>query len=362
MAGDAKDLDTLRDEIDVIDGELLRLLNARAALAVEVGKAKRQSGGEVVFYRPEREAAILRRVSEQNPGPLSGPEATRLMREIMSACLALEHPLQIAYLGPEGTYTHLAAQKHFGGSVVGLPAMDIADVIREVEAGSAQYGVVPLENSLEGGVNQTLDALRESPLKICGEVVLGIHHQLLSQATELGEIKRVYAHAQALAQCRHWLAANLAAAECAPLSSNAEAARRVCREPDAAAIAGEVAAEIYDLNILRANIEDDPGNTTRFVVLGRDAPPPSGKDVTSLMFTTANRPGALHEVLSVLASAGISMTRIESRPLRQEAWDYVFFVDIEGHAENATVRDALRLLEDKTSLLKVLGAYPRAVL
>jgi len=213
MVDDAKELHVLRGEIDAIDVELLRLINARAALAIEVGKAKRRSAEEVVYYRPEREAAILRRVLEQNPGPLSAQEAARLVREIMSACLALEHPLTIAYLGPEGTYTHLAALKHFGGSISGAPLTTIDEVMREVEAGSADYGVVPVENSLEGGINQTLDGLRESPLRICGEVVLNIHHQLLSVTPDISAIKRVYAHAQALGQCRQWLAANLPAAD-----------------------------------------------------------------------------------------------------------------------------------------------------
>jgi chorismate mutase / prephenate dehydratase len=361
MAGDAKDLSVLRGEIDAVDVELLRLINTRAALAIKVGTAKRQSGEGVVYYRPEREAAILRRILERNTGPLSSPEAARLMREIMSACLALEHPLIVAYLGPEGTYTHLAALKHFGRSIEGAPAVTIDEVMREVEAGSADYGVVPVENSLEGGINQTLDALRESPLKICGEVVLSIHHQLLSAASDIADIHHVYAHTQALGQCRHWLAANLPTARCTAISSNGEAARRVRGEPDAAAIAGEAAADIYDLAILRRNIEDHPGNTTRFVVLGEKSPAPSGKDVTSLMFTTPNRPGALHDVLSILAAANISLSRIESRPLRQEVWDYVFFVDIEGHADSETVRNALVRLDAKTSLLKVLGSYPRAV-
>lgn len=362
MANDKRDLDAVRDDIDAIDVELLRLINSRAELAVEVAQLKRERRDDVVFYRPEREAAILRWVIEQNPGPLSAPEAARVMREIMSACLALEQPLIVAYLGPEGTYTHLAALKHFGGSIEGAPTVTIAGVMRDVEAGSADYGVVPVENSLEGGINQTLDALHESPLKICGEVVLNIHHQLLSVARNITDVKHVYAHAQALGQCRRWLADNLPTARCITLSSNGEAARRVRDEPDAAAIASEAAAAIYDLGILQRNIEDDPGNTTRFVVLGKKSPPPSGNDVTSLMFTTPNRPGALHEVLKILAADDISLTRIESRSLRQTAWDYIFFVDIEGHAEIASVRDALTRLKDKTSLLKILGSYPRAVL
>jgi len=359
---DEKQLTQLRADIDAIDGELQRLINARATIAIEVGKVKRQGNAEPQFYRPEREAIILQRALERNTGPLPAAEAARLMREIMSACLALEHPLTIAYLGPEGTYTHLAALKHFGGAVTGSPAANIDDVLREVEAGSAHYGVVPVENSLEGGVNQTLDALRESTLKICGEVVLPIHHQLLSNATASAEIKRVYAHSQALGQCRRWLAANLPHAECLPVASNAEGARRVRDEPDAAAIAGEVAAEIYAVGVLHRNIEDDVGNTTRFVVVGGEVTPPSGIDVTSIMFTTPNRPGALHDVLSVLADAEISMTRIESRPLRGESWDYVFFVDFDGHQDSEVAGRALAELERRTSRLKILGSYPRAVL
>jgi chorismate mutase/prephenate dehydratase len=358
----AKDLDDLRRDIDTIDAELLRLINKRAEVAIEVGDVKRASGQSATFYRPEREATILRRIVAHNPGPLSAAEATRLMREVMSACLALEQLLRVAYLGPQGTYTHLAALKHFGGSIAGIGVASIEEVMREVEAGSAAYGVVPVENSLEGGINQTLDALRESSLKVCGEVVLNIHHQLLSAATNLADIKFVYAHAQALGQCRRWLAANLPSAEVIPMSSNGEAARRVRDEPDGAAIAGEVAGEIYALRTLRKNIEDDPGNTTRFVIIGENYPAPSGTDVTSMMFTMPNRPGALHEILSVLAAKNISMTRIESRPLRQDTWDYVFFVDIEGHVAVDNIRDAVKLLESKTSHLKILGSYPRAVL
>jgi len=362
MAGNKKDLHALRAEIDSVDVELLRMINVRAQLAVDIGQLKQDSGEDVVFYRPEREAAILRRVLEQNSGPLPSAEAVRLMREIMSACLALERQLRIAYLGPEGTYTHLATLKHFGSSIKSAPASSIGDVIRDVEAGSADFGVVPVENSLEGGVNQTLDSLRDSPLRICGEVVLSIHHQLLSNVNDISEIKQVYAHAQALGQCRRWLSENLSHAQFIPVSSNGEAARRVREEVDVAAIAGAVAADIYSLNTLRKNIEDHPGNTTRFVVLGNSSPPPSGKDVTSIMFTAPNRPGALHDVLGVLSGAKISMTRIESRPLRQESWDYVFFVDLEGHSETDRVRDALLEIEAKTSQLKILGSYPRAIL
>ncbi|MGR9093286.1 MAG: prephenate dehydratase, partial [Gammaproteobacteria bacterium] len=283
-------------------------------------------------------------------------------REIMSACLALEHPMRVAYLGPDGTYTQLAALKHFGGSITGAPVASIEDVMREVESGGANYGVVPVENSLEGGVSQTLDALRESSLNINGEIVLAIHHQLLSRAESLASITQVYAHSQALGQCRRWLTAHLPHAECVPVASNAEGARRAHTDMKGAAIAGEAAAKIYDVPILHRNIEDDVGNTTRFVVVGKDAVPASGADVTSIMFTTPNRPGALHEVLSVLAEAEISMTRIESRPLREAAWDYVFFVDLDGHVDTPIVADALAQLKRRTSRLKILGSYPRAVL
>jgi chorismate mutase/prephenate dehydratase len=360
--GEAKALEQLRSDIDALDQELLRLINARARLAIEVGQVKRASGGDAVFYRPEREAVILKRTLDSNPGPLPAAEAARLMREIMSTCLALEHPLRVAYLGPDGTYTHLAALKHFGGSITGVPLAGIDEVMREVESGGANYGVVPVENSIEGGVAQTLDALRESSLKLSGEIVLTIHHQLLSRAGSLADITHVYAHNQALAQCRRWLVSHLPHAECVPVASNAEGARRALADETSAAIAGERAAEIYAIPILHRNIEDEVGNTTRFVVVGRDSVPASGADVTSVMFTTPNRPGALHEVLSVLAEAGISMTRIESRPLREAAWDYVFFVDLEGHVDTPSVAAALTELQRRTSRLKILGSYPRAVL
>ena len=362
MSERAKDLDALRAEIDALDEELLRLINQRATLAMKVGQAKRDGDDTPIYYRPEREAAILRRIHHTNPGPLASRESARLMREIMSACLALECPLRVAYLGPEGTYTHQATMKHFGGSVETVPLSTIEEVMREVESGSVSHAVVPVENSLEGGVNQTLDYLRESPLKICGEVLLPIHHQLLSKAPTLDAVERVYAHAQALAQCRRWLATHLPRIEAIAVNSNAEGARRVVVETDSAAIAGQIAADLYELPVLYHHIEDDPGNTTRFLVFADHSPPPSGADVTSVMFTTVNQPGALHRVLDELAEANISMTRIESRPLRQEGWNYLFFVDIDGHIDTDTVRLALERVNDKALIMKILGSYPRAVL
>lgn len=355
-------LRAVRAEIDAIDAELLRLVNARARCAIEVGRIKRAGGATTSLYRAEREAAVLRRVRDTNPGPLPSVDAVRIVREIMSACLALEEPPTVAYFGPAGTYTHAAAQKHFGSAVHLLPHPGIDDVVREVEAGGVQFGVVPIENSLEGPVNLSHDLLYASSLVVCGEVVLAIHHQLLTNARHPSEIKRVYAHSQALAQCRHWLDGHCPQAERVAASSNAEAARLVSHEPDAAAIAGSIAADLYGLPVLAANIEDRADNTTRFLVLGREAIAPTGDDVTSLVFSTQNRAGALCDALRAFADAKISMSRLQSRPLRQGSWDYLFFVDIAGHQQDPQVAAALDALRDATSMCRILGSYPRAVL
>ena len=355
------DLEQLRGEIDNIDRELLRLINQRAAVAIEVGKVKRNMDAAPTFYRAEREAQILRAYAENNPGPLSDAEASRILREVMSACLALENPLKIAYLGPEGTYTHIAVLKHFGGSVDQIPLTTIADIVQAVEVSRADYGIVPLENSLEGSVNQTLDALVDSNLRIHGEVNVEIEHQLMSLADSLEEIEVVHAHPQALAQCRRWLDQNLPNAKRATAPSNAEGARIAAAGKTDAAIASRRAATLYGLNILRSNIEDSADNTTRFVVLGKVSPPPSGEDLTSFVFTTPNRPGALHDVLQLFDIAQISMTRIESRPLRQGSWEYLFFIDVEGHLDEEPLKSVARSLQERTGLLRVLGSYPRAL-
>ena len=279
----------------------------------------------------------------------------------MSACLALEHPLKVAYLGPEGTYTHMAALKHFGGAVEHIPLTTIDDIVEAVEVSRADFGIVPLENSLEGSVNQTLDALVESPLKIHGEVNVEIEHQLMSMAKTLDAISVVHAHPQALAQCRRWLDQNLPHAKRATAPSNAEGARIAAESEASAAIASRRAAELYGLNILRSNIEDSAGNTTRFVVLGKLSPPPSGEDITSFVFTTPNRPGALHDVLQLFDIAQISMTRIESRPLRQGSWEYLFFIDVEGHIGEEPLKSVANNLRERTGMLRVLGSYPRAI-
>ncbi len=359
----SEELNRLRERIDELDARLLALLNERARLAQAVGEAKRAQGeGDDGFYRPDREARILRRVKHDNPGPLPDETVARLFRELMSACLALELPLQVAFLGPEGTFTQAAALKHFGHAVRTRPVGAIDEVFREVEAGAAHYGVVPVENSTEGVVTHTLDRFMASPLKICGEVVLRIHHQLLSRAGSLEAVRRVYAHQQALAQCREWLGAHLVGVERVSVSSNAEAARLAAEDPEAAAIASEAAAEIYELEILAANIEDEPDNTTRFLVIGARDAGPTGADKTSLLLSTQNRPGALYRLLAPLERHGVSMTRIESRPSRRAPWDYVFFLDLEGHREDPPVAEALEALRGEAAMLRVLGSYPQAVL
>jgi chorismate mutase / prephenate dehydratase len=361
MSDDDK-LKDIRDNIDRIDAQLQALLNERAAAAQEVARIKLKANPESEFYRPEREAEVLRRVKERNQGPLDGEEIARLFREIMSACLALEQPLKVAFLGPDGTYTQAAALKHFGHSVLTQSMNSIGDIFRDVEARACQYGVVPVENSTEGVISHTLDSFLSSPLKICGEVSLRINHQLLSSMDRLDQIEKVYSHAQSLAQCRGWLDRHLPHAERISVGSNAEAARLAAEAPGSAAIAGEAAGEIYQLHRLASNIEDEPGNTTRFLVIGKQDVPPSGSDKTSLMFSTHNQSGGLHTMLTPFAEHGVSMTRIESRPSRRGRWDYVFFVDVEGHRDDFELSQALDKIERSATQFKVLGSYPKAVL
>jgi chorismate mutase/prephenate dehydratase len=360
MSADGK-LEQLRKRIDVLDEQIQQLINERAACAKAVATVKLAEDGDTHFYRPEREVAVLRRVSERNTGPMPAEEMVRLFREIMSACLALEKPLTIAYLGPEGTFTQAAALKQFGHSVNTLALDGIDDVFRDVEAGAADYGVVPVENSTEGVVRHTLDLFQTSRLHICGEVQLRIHHHLLVKDAAT-DISRVLAHQQALAQCRAWLEANLPHAEHVAVASNAEAARRASSEPGTAAIAGETAAELYGLVIRARNIEDEPDNTTRFLVIGKQLALPSGNDLTSLLVSVVNRPGMLYTMLEHIARNGVSMTRIESRPSRKGVWDYVFFIDVEGHRDEAPVATALAALEKEGFAVRVLGSYPRAVI
>ena len=360
----AVDLDAIRGSIDEIDERIHALLNERARCAQLVGISKTAAGKAVDFYRPEREAQVLRRALQRNRGPLRDEEIARLFREIMSACLAQQEPLKVAFLGPEGTFTQAAVFKHFGSSVRALPLPAIDEVFREVESGSADFGVVPIENSTEGTVNHTLDMFLNSPLKICGEVELRIHHHLMGRMAGLDGVRRVCAHPQALAQCRGWLDEQLVDAERIAVSSNAEGARRARDERGTAAIAGRVAAEIYGLNLLANEIEDRPDNTTRFLVVGRKLFDASGADKTTLLLSAADTAGAgaLFRLLEPLAEHKVNMTRIESRPSRRRKWDYVFFVDVEGHCSEPAVAGALAALETRASLVKILGSYPRAVM
>lgn len=351
------DLQKNRVEIDQIDGELLKLISRRAQIAQTIGQLKQGN-----LYRPEREAQVLRRIKEANPGPLSGETAARLFREIMSACLALEQPLMIAYLGPQGTFTQAAAIKHFGHAAETTDCASIDEVFRRVEAGSATYAVVPVENSTEGAVGRTLDLLLNSSLMICGEVVVRIHHYLLRQGEGMSGITKLYSHAQSFAQCHEWLNKNLPNIERVTVASNAEAAKIAAADPQSAAIAGETAAEIYGLTPLARNIEDEPNNTTRFLVLGAHDAGQSGRDKTSLVMAAPNQPGAMHDLLGPFARNAVSMSKLESRPSGAGKWEYVFYVDIDGHQHDAPVAKALHELKSIAPFLKVLGSYPAAVI
>jgi len=357
-------LQGIRGKIDALDAQLEELISQRARYAKEVGVLKGITS-TAEFYRPEREAQVLRRVVERNQGPLRNEEMVRLFREMMSACLAQEEPLKVAYLGPEGTFTQSAVLKHFGHSVHALSVPTIDEVFHEVEAGTADFGVAPIENSSEGTVNiHTLDMFLTSPLKVCGEIELRIHQHLMGRMADIKSIKRVCSHPQSLAQCKAWLAENLPDVELVPVASNAEAARRARDEDATAALAGEAAAKVYGLRILFQTVEDRDDNSTRFVVVGRKLFPPSGDDKTSLLVSASGTkgPGVLLHLLGPLARHGVNMTRIESRPSRKRKWDYVFFVDLDGHAEDPPVRKALEKIKAQASLFKVLGAYPKAVL
>ncbi len=354
-------MEVLRRRIDQIDERIQDLINERVEIAKQVAQVKSEHGSDS-YYRPEREAQVLRRVIARNKGPLPDEDMARLFREIMSASLAVEAPITVAFLGPPGTYTQSAAMKHFGYSVQNMPMGTIAEVFHAVEKGRAQYGVVPVENSIEGVVTHTLDMFMDSRLKICGEVQLRIRHQLLSKAESLSSVRKVLSHSQALAQCRRWLAEKLPDMPTEAVSSNAEAARIAAENDGYAAIASSAAAEIYGLDILAADIEDDSDNTTRFLVIGKNSAKPSGDDKTSLLVSSPNKPGALYRLLAPLARHGVSMTRVESRPSRKGLWEYVFFIDIEGHSDDPRIAQVLKELEQEAAFVKLLGAYPRAVL
>jgi chorismate mutase / prephenate dehydratase len=353
-------LPELRERIDSVDQQIQALINERARYARRVGQVKGPLKAAIDYYRPERESQVLRMVIERNSGPLSNGELVRVFREIMSACLAQQNPLRIAFLGPEGTFSQAAVLKHFGHSVKTLPLSSIDEVFQEVEAKNADFGVVPIENSVEGSVHHTQDMFVASNLKICGEIELAIQQHLLCAGEDLSKIERVYSHSQSLGQCKMWLKKNLPKAEKIACASNAEAARRARGAPEAAAIASETAAQIYGLKIIRRSIMDRPDNTTRFVVLGRQLFEPSGRDKTSLMLAGKDQPGLLYQLLDPLARAGVSMTRIESRPMRTGKWEYAFFLDVEGHIQDDALKSALSAMGHLAGQLKILGSYPVA--
>ncbi len=357
-------LKTIRKRIDAIDEQLVELMNKRAQCAIDVADVKREASADkdVNFFRPEREAQVMRKVKEINKGPLADNQAARLIREVMSTCLSLEQQMKIAYLGPEGTYTQNAAYKQFGHAVETVAMATIQDVFKKVESGTAHYGLVPVENSTEGVVTHTLDTFMGTSLNICGEVDLPIHHNLVNTSGDRDKITKIYSHQQSLAQCQKWLLNNMPNIETVPVSSNAEAARLANADEAVAAICGLSAVEVFNLSVCDENIEDMSDNTTRFLVIGKEAVAPSGMDKTSLLVSTKNKPGALLSLLHPFSKNNISMSKIESRPAPSGLWEYVFFIDIEGHQQDDIIAEALAALKEEAALFKILGSYPKAVI
>lgn len=351
-------LQALRQAIDEVDRRLIALLGERARLAQQVGRVKDMTDAPV--YRPEREAEVLRNVAAANTGPLSGAALAAIFREVMSACRALERRIRVAYLGPAGTFSELALLKQFGSAVDTVPCLSIDEVFRAVEAGAADFAIAPVENSTEGSITRTLDLLLATPLAIVAEVSLPVEHHLLTSSGSMQGVTRIIAHAQSLAQCVNWLNQHHPAIERQPVASNGEAARLASADPTVAAIAGEAAASRYGLVPVASHIQDDPANRTRFVALGRQHAQPSGRDKTSLILAVAHRAGAVHHMLAPLARHGVSMTRFESRPAKTGAWEYYFYVDIEGHEQEPKVALALEQLRGECAFYKSLGSYPLA--
>jgi chorismate mutase/prephenate dehydratase len=352
---DAK-LKPLREQIDTIDAQILDLLNRRARIAQNVGHLKAETNAPV--FRPEREAQVLSSVAQRNPGPLAGTDVQAIFREVMSACRALEKRLMVAYLGPAGTFSEQAVYQQFGRAVDGMPCASIDEVFRAAEAGTADFGVVPVENSTEGAVNRTLDLLLQTTLAISGEMSIAIHHSLMTRSGSMNDISRICAHSQALAQCQVWLNQHFPGIERQAVASNGEAARLASEDPTIAAIAGELAGQQYGLQVVNAHIQDDPHNRTRFAVIGRLQTAPSGRDQTSLVLSVPNKAGAVYNLLAPLAKHDVSMTRFESRPARMGTWEYYFYVDVEGHAQDDKVAKALAELKVNAAFFKLLGSYP----
>jgi chorismate mutase/prephenate dehydratase len=351
-------LKPLRDAIDAVDRKLVELLNERAKLAIEVGRVKHEVSAPV--YRPEREAQVLDKVAALSQGPLEPGTIRSVYREVIAACRGLERPLAVAYLGPEGTFSEMALRKQFGASVTAEPCGSIDEVMRDVEAGTTDYGIVPIENSTEGSITRTLDLLLATTLHIIAEVSLPVHHNLLTRGGDMKGVQRICAHSQALAQCVNWLNQHHPRLERAAVSSNAEAARLASVDATVAAIAGEGAAARYGLQIVASHIQDDPANRTRFVVVGRQSTTPTGKDKTSLILSVPNKAGAVYQMLTPLAQHGVSMSRFESRPARGGTWEYWFYVDVEGHEQEPKIAAALAELRDRCAFYKSLGSYPIA--
>jgi len=352
------DLHDLRKEIDRLDQQVLELLTKRAEIALEIGKHKQRA--KKSFFTPEREHQVLNRLTSANKGPLPNTALRAIYREIISASRSLEKPLTVAYWGPPATNTHMASIQKFGSSCSFMPMDTIPDVFSEVERERADYGVVPIENSTEGVINHTLDTFLASKLKICSEVYLPITHNLLSQASSLSEIKRVYSIPTATAQCRNWLRANLPDVEILDVSTTARGAQLCAEEPASAAIATSLAAEIYGLKLLAEHIEDNPQNRTRFLVVGYNEPAPSGRDKTSVMFSVPHKAGSLFRAMSAFEKYDINLTMIESRPTKLTPWEYVFFIDCQGHIKDQSVQKALAALKEYTLFVTVLGSYPEA--
>jgi len=353
-----KALQILRDRIDEIDDTILGLLNRRASIVAEVGQIKKREQAQV--HAPRREQEILERLEKQNPGPFPNEAVRAVFREIMSASLALEGPLKVAYLGPPGTFTHVACLKQFGTSASAVAVNSVKDVFSEVERGRADYGVVPIENSTEGVVAHTLDLFVDSPLKITGEILQEVSHHLLSRTGKLGDVRRIYSHPQPVAQCRAWLERHVPDVPIIEVYSTARAAELCRDEPEAAAIASDLAARLYGLTVVEKKIEDNPANSTRFLVIARVSPERTGRDKTSVMFSIKDRVGALYDMLKPFAEQKLNLSKIESRPSKRKAWEYLFYVDVEGHVEDQPVKAALEALRPHCQVLKVLGSYPVA--
>lgn len=352
-----KRLSGLRKEIDRIDCRMIELLSKRGEISSGIGEIKKSKKEPI--YSSDRESLIYKMITKKNKGPLADESVKAIYREIMSACLSLEHPLVVAYLGPELTFTHQVSMKKFGSSVTYLSCDSITDVFREVEKGNADYGVVPVENSIEGAVSHTMDMFVNSPLLICSEVYLRIRHSLLSRAKNKKSITRIYSNPQVFGQCRTWIEKNLPKAKLSDSASTAKAALTAARHPGSACIASELAGKQYDLKVVARSIEDSAANVTRFLVIGKNMGRLSGNDKTSIMFSVKDKPGVLHDMLASFKKRNINLTKIESRPSKLRAWKYYFFLDMEGHCKNKKVEKALKELKGKCDFVKVLGSYPK---